>query len=177
MNSLKEYLLKLTEISRFFALPDYLILMSIFLIILLIFLLSVALRGRALPFMLFFSLSGGLILASPFIYQWIMESYLKKIEFTLTHNESLQYDAVYFVEGSFKNLGHLDFRGCVVEINFIPKDLKKFERIKYKINPKYSKTEIYKTPLKKQEVMDFKIVIPSPNSQVQFDLDTKGACY
>lgn len=177
MDVLKEYLLKLLDVSRFFALIDYLVLIGIFLVILLIFLLSIALRGRAFPFMVLFLLSGGLIIASPFIYQWIMESYLKKTEFTLTHNESLQYDAVYFVEGSFKNLGYLDFRGCVVEVNFIPKSLKKLQRIKYKINPRYAHIEIYKTPLKKQESMDFKLVIPSPNSKLSFDLDTKGVCY
>ncbi|WP_299548430.1 DUF2393 family protein [uncultured Helicobacter sp.] len=177
MEGLKEYLLKLFEVSHFFALTDYLILVGIFLIILLIFLLSIVLRRRALPFMMLFFLSGGLILASPFLYQWIMESYLKKTEFALTHNASLQYDAVYFVEGNFKNLGHLDFKGCVVEVSFIPKNLKKLERLKYKIKPRYSHTEIYKTPLKKQETMDFKIVIPSPNPKISFDLYTKGACY
>ncbi|MBX7490175.1 DUF2393 family protein [Helicobacter turcicus] len=177
MDGLKEYLLKLLDISRFFALLDYLVLIGIFLIILLIFLLGIALRGRTFPFAVLFLLSGGLIPASPFIYQWIMESYLKKTEFILTHNESLQYDAVYFVEGSFKNIGYLDFRGCVVEVNFIPKDSKKLQRIKYKINPRYAHIKIYKTPLNKQESMDFKLVIPSPNPKVSFDLYTKGACY
>lgn len=177
MGELKEYLLKLLEVSRFFALTDYLVLISIFLIILLIFLLGVALRGRLLAFMLLCLLSSGLIFASPFIYRWIMESHLKKIEFELTHNASLQYDAVYFVEGNFKNLGHLDFRGCVVDVNFIPKGIKKIDRIRYKVKPRYLHTEVYKTPLKKQESMDFKIVIPSPNPNLSFELETKGACY
>ncbi|MCI5969494.1 DUF2393 family protein [Helicobacter sp.] len=177
MDGLKGYLLRLLDVERFFALTDYLVLISLFLIILLMFLLSIALRKYAIPFVILFLSSGGLILVSPFIYQWIMESYLKKIEFTLTHNASLQYDAVYFVEGSLKNLGYLDFRGCVVEVNFIPKGLKQLQRIKYKIKPRYLHTEIYKTPLKKQESMDFKFVIPSPNPALNFDLNTKGACY
>ncbi|TLD82425.1 DUF2393 domain-containing protein [Helicobacter sp. MIT 11-5569] len=177
MEGIKGYLLKLLDISHFFALPDYLVLICIFLCILLIFLLSIALRARAFIFLILFLSSGALVIVSPFIYQSIMESYLKKIEFTLTHNKSLQYDAVYFVEGSFKNLGLLDFRGCVVKVDLIPKGLKRLERIKHKINPKYSHIEIYKTPLKKQESMDFKLVIPSPNRELSFELNTKGACY
>ena len=117
------------------------------------------------------------MLASPFVYQFIMESYLKQIDLTLFHNERLQYDNVYYVEGQFTNIGMLDFKGCVLSVNFIPKGLKKFDRIKYKIRPRYPYTKIYKTPLKKLEPMEFKVVIPSPNPELDFTLVTKGACY
>lgn len=177
MERLKEYLLKLLEVTYFFSLPDYLVFIGLFLVILLIFLLGVALRAHTFVFTFLFLLSGGLIFAAPFIYQWIMESYFKKTEFILTHNARLQYDAVYFVEGSFKNVGYLDFRGCVVEVGFIPDTLKTFAQMRQRINPKYSHVEIYKTPLNKGETMDFKLVIPSPNPQLHFQLHTKGACY
>ena len=177
MEGLKEYLLELLHISNFLSLPDYLVLVSIFLVILLIFLLGVAFRSNSVIFLVLFFFSGVLMLASPFVYQFIMESYLKQIDLTLFHNERLQYDNVYYVEGQFTNIGMLDFKGCVLSVNFIPKGLKKFDRIKYKIRPRYSYTKIYKTPLKKLEPMEFKVVIPSPNPELDFTLVTKGACY
>ena len=97
MEGLKEYLLELLHISNFLSLPDYLVLVSIFLVILLIFLLGVAFRSNSVIFLVLFFFSGVLMLASPFVYQFIMESYLKQIDLTLFHNERLQYDNVYYV--------------------------------------------------------------------------------
>lgn len=172
-----EQLLEILDMAYFFALPDYLVLACIFLSILLIFLMSIELRMNALLFFLFFLLSGALCVASPFIYQKIMEDYVKKIDFTLVHNEKLHYDQVYFIEGSFKNLGLLDFRGCVVLVDFIPKGLNQLETLKYALSPEFSHTQIYNTPLKRQDSMEFKFVVVPPDTEVDYVLKTKGACY
>ena len=81
------------------------------------------------------------------------------------------------MEAEYTNGGMLEFESGVLSVNFIPKGLKKIDRIKYKIRPRYSYTKIYKTPLKKLEPMEFKVVIPSPNPELEFTLITKGACY
>lgn len=177
MNEMKNSLMALLDIANYFSLPDYLVLSCIFLAILLFFLLSVAFRFHALIASLTFVISGILLFSSPFLYQTIMESYLKQIDLTLFHNEKLQYDEVYFIEGQFTNVGLLDFRGCVLSVNFIPAGLKKAKLLKYKIKPKFLHIENYKTPLKKLESMEFKLIIPSPQANTNFTLETKGACY
>ncbi len=177
MNEMKSYLMALLNTSNYFSLPDYLVLSCIFLVILLFFLLSVALRFNAVIATLTFVISGILLFASPFIYQTIMESYLKQIDLTLFHNEQLHYDDAYFIEGQFTNVGLLDFRGCVLSVNFIPTGLKKIKQLKYKIKPKFIHIENYKTPLKKLESMEFKLIIPPPQANMNFTLETKGACY
>ena len=174
MNEIKDFIIDVLDISRY---PDYLVLICIFLVILLLFLMSVAMRFYTLVAFILFMTSASLLLASPFIYQIIMESYIKKIEFTLKHNDGLQYDKAYFVEGTIKNVGFLDFKGCSININFIPKNLKKLDLIKYKLRPRFQYTKDYTQPLLKRDSMDFKIVIPSPNENLNFNLQTKGACY
>lgn len=177
MENFKAYLGEVLSISSYFALPDYLILIAIFLVILLIFLLSVAFRAHSLIAFCLFAVSGVLFFTSPFLYQYIMEAHLKKIALTLTNNAQLEYNTTYFVEGSIENQGLLDFRGCTIKVNFIPANLKAIKVIKYKLNPKHLVIERYKTPLQKGESMDFKIVIPSPNEKIAYKLHTQGACY
>lgn len=82
-------------------------------------------RFNALLATLTFVISGIFLFGSPFIYQTIMESYVKQIDLTLFHNEQLHYDDVYYIEGQFTNVGLIDFRGCVLSVNFIPMGLKK----------------------------------------------------
>lgn len=177
MNEIKSYLMSLLDVANYFSLPDYLVLSCIFLVILLFFLLSVALRFNAVIATLTFLISGGLFFSSPFLYQVIMESYLKQIDLTLLHNEQLHYDDAYFIEGQFTNVGLLDFKGCVLSVNFIPAGIKKYKRIKYKIKPKFIHIENYKIPLKKLESMEFKLIVPAPQADMNFTLETKGACY
>ncbi|TLD86981.1 DUF2393 family protein [Helicobacter sp. MIT 05-5294] len=177
MNEMKNHLMTFLDVANYFSLPDYLVLSCIFLMILLFFLLSVALRFNAIVATLTFLISGILLFSAPFLYQMIMESYLKQIDLTLFHNERLHYDGAYFVEGQFTNVGLLDFRGCVLSVNFIPAGLKKHKRIKYQIKPQYLHIENYKIPLKKLESMEFKLIIPSPKENMDFIMETKGACY
>ena len=177
MDEMKNYLMAQLDTIHYFSLPDYLVLSCIFLIILLFFLLSIALRFNALLATLTFVISGIFLFGSPFIYQTIMESYVKQIDLTLFHNEQLHYDDVYYIEGQFTNVGLIDFRGCVLSVNFIPMGLKKIKTLRYKIKPKFMHIENYKIPLKKLESREFKLIIPSPQANMKFTLDTKGACY
>ncbi|MDD6056440.1 MAG: DUF2393 family protein [Helicobacteraceae bacterium] len=174
---MQTYINKLISISHYFSMPDYLVLIAIFLIILLIFLISVAFRASALISFLFFFVSGVLYFGSPFIYQQIQEKDLKKIEFSLKHNQALTYDNSYFIEGSIKNIGKLDFRGCSIRVNFIPQHAKALDKIRYKIRPRYLEIKEYKTPLKKGESMEFKFTIAPPRDDIKFNLTTQGACY
>lgn len=177
MNEIKNYLITLTNTINYFSLYDYLVFSCIFLFILLFFLLSVAFRFNAILATLTFVMSICLLFASPFVYQVIMESYIKQIDLTLLNNGRLQYEDVYYIEGQFTNVGMLDFRGCVLSVNFIPSGLKRIKQLKYKIKPQFLHIENYKVPLKKLESFEFKLVIPSPQPNTRFTLETKGACY
>lgn len=63
MDEMKNYLMALLDTIHYFSLPDYLVLSCIFLIILLFFLLSIALRFNALLATLTFVISGIFLLA------------------------------------------------------------------------------------------------------------------
>lgn len=174
---IKAYFAKITTLLQFFSLPDYLILISIFLVILIFFLLSVVFRlSRVIAFFLLL-ISVILFFSAPITYQYIMENYIKKIDFNLSKNEKLQYDSFYYVEGNITNISHVDFKGCLISTNFIPSNTKKYRYIKYRLLPTYIHYEHLKTPLEKNQTTEFKVVIPSPNPQVQYILESKGMCY
>lgn len=174
---IKAYFAKITSMLSYFTLSDYLILISLFLTILIFFLLSVVFRlNRIFAFLLLLT-SVVLFFTSPVIYEYIMEKYIKTIEFTLNKNEKLQYNDFYYVEGSIKNIGEIDFKGCIVSVNFIPRNTKHYRYIKYRLIPSHIHYENYKNPLNLNDSMNFNIVIPSPNPQVDYTLETKGVCY
>ena len=180
ITSFQNYFLFLNKITQYFSLPDYLILISIFLVILLFFLLSIILRFNLILGFLMLFISGAFFVASPFIYQYIMESHLKKIELTLSNNDKLQYDDTYYIKGTIKNIGYFDLKGCIISTNFIPQNTDKFNLIRYKIKPIFTHRETYKQPLKKQETLDFEILFQAPstiNTDIKYILETKGSCY
>lgn len=169
----------LTQFTQYLSLYDYLILAAIFLIILLFFLLSIILRTRIIWGFLMLFTSGILFLFSPFIYQYLMQSHLKKSELTLSHNDKLQYDDNYYIKGTIKNIGYLDFKGCVVETRFTPKNANRFQQVKYKLKPILSHKETYKKPLKKQESFEFEFLFQAPDSfdHSRYKLHTQADCY
>ena len=163
--------------TQYFSLYDYLILALIFLAVLLFFLLSVTFRSNLLIAGATFFISFLLFMLSPFLHQMTMESFLRKIDFTLDNNDKLQYNAVYYVSGSITNRGKVDFKGCIVSANFIPKNAPKVKKIRYEVKPIFLHKEVYKKPLKRNETMDFKIIIPTPNPEIDFTLKTYGTCF
>ncbi|EES90023.1 DUF2393 domain-containing protein [Helicobacter canadensis] len=177
--TLESFLSLLTQFTQYFSLYDYLILSSIFLGILLFFLLSILLSSNTIVCFLMLFMSAILFFASPFIYQYIMQTYLKKIELTLSHNSKLQYDDIYYIKGTIKNAGSLDLKGCVVTTNFIPKNSNQFQQIKYTIRPIFRHKETYKKPLKKQESFEFEALFEAPKSLIysNYKLQTQADCY
>ena len=174
---IKDLISGFSQTIFYFSLIDYLIFCVIFLAILLFFLLSAFLRFKVLLAGFFLLTSLILFILSPFLYQIVIEKLVKKIDFSLTHNKKLNFDDVYYVEGTIKNEGKVDFRGCVVAVNFLPSKLNRVKKIKYEVTPIFLHKEEYKKPLKIGEVMDFQIIIPSPNKEMQYTLSTKGSCY
>ena len=177
MPFIQELLSGLKQTYSYFSMPDFLVFGGIFLFILLLFLLSAFFRYKILLAGIFLIFSIFAFVASPFLYQLLMEKVVRKIDFNLIHNKKLNFDNVYYIEGKITNLGKVDFRGCVVAVNFLPLKLTKGRKIKHEITPIFLHKENYKKPLKIGESMDFQIIIPSPNEEMQYKLSTKGACY
>ncbi|MDE5591734.1 MAG: DUF2393 domain-containing protein, partial [Helicobacter sp.] len=164
-------------IAEYFSLVDYLALVGRFLSILLLFLVSIAVRSNLTWAFLFGLLSVVLFLSAPFIYQWSMQTFIRKVDLALTYNDRLHYDTSYYVEGKLTNKGLLEFKGCIVSVNFIPKQANRLQRLKYEIRPFYEYLEVYKKDLKIGESLDFKIIIPSPHEEYDYVLNTIGNCY
>ncbi|WP_104721534.1 DUF2393 family protein [Helicobacter mesocricetorum] len=175
--SLKAIIASFIDFFDYFSLPDYLLLTSGFLVLLLLLLLFIALRSY--PVVAFVVFLAGLILLflSPLIYQVLMEDIIRKTEITLKFNHKMHYDDTYFIEGSLVNKGIIKFRGCVISVNFIPKGVKKLQSLRYEVKPIHRHLQVYKNPLNIDEQLDFKILIPSPNTKVLYYLNTKGSCY
>ncbi len=169
----------LAQFTQYFSLYDYLILTAIFLGILLFFLLSLVLRYNLIWGFSMFFISTILFITAPFIYQYLMQNHFKKIQLTLSHNSKLQYDDIYYIKGVIKNIGYLDFKGCVVKTSFTPKNANQFQQIKYKLRPVFSHQEFYKKPLKKQESLEFEFLFQAPNSfeHSRYKLHTQADCY
>ena len=176
---LESFLSLLTQFMRDFSLYDYLILASLFLTILLFFLLSIIISSNIIGRILMLFVSAILFLTSPFVYQHIMQNYLKKTESTFSYNNKLQYDDIYYIKGVVKNIGYLDLRGCVLTANFIPKNSNQFQQIKYKLNPIFLYKKTYKKPFKKQESFEFEALFEAPKSLIHsnYKLQTQVDCY
>ncbi|TLE17184.1 DUF2393 domain-containing protein [Helicobacter apodemus] len=175
--SLKATIASFMDFAEYFSLPDYLILTSGFLVLLLLLLLFVALRSYFIVAFVVFLVGLILFFLSPLVYQVLMTNVIRKVEITLKFNQKMYYDDSYFVEGSLVNKGIIKFRGCVISVNFVPKGIKKLQALRYEIKPIYKHLQVYENPLNVDEKLDFKILIPSPNPEVLYFLNTRGSCY
>ncbi|PZT47394.1 hypothetical protein B6S12_09350 [Helicobacter valdiviensis] len=175
--TLNEYFSKFSTIFGYLSLADYLVLVVFFLCIVLFFLLAVALRHRILLGIFMFLCSMILLVLSPYFYQITMENYLKKVEMKLSYNGKLNFDPSYYVEGKIKNIGLLKTKGCIISVDFLPKNLSPIKQLKYTLKPFYTHKEVYKTPLNKGEELEFKIIIDNFKQQEEYMLKTRGMCY
>ncbi|CAM2815933.1 DUF2393 family protein [Helicobacter burdigaliensis] len=174
---LKEYLSKFSTIFNYLSLADYLVLVVLFLAVVLFFLLAVALRYRALLSVFMFLCSMVLLGLSPFLYQAIMENYLKKTQMQLSHNGKLKFDTSYYVEGTIKNMGLLKIRGCIISVDFLPQNLSPIKELKYTLKPFYTYKKVYETPLSREGELEFKIIIDNFDKEKEYNLKTRGMCY
>ncbi|MDE5602967.1 MAG: DUF2393 domain-containing protein, partial [Helicobacter sp.] len=135
--ALKSTIISFAGFVQYFSLPDYLILTSGFLVLLILLLLFVVLRSHFVAAFVVFLIALILLFLSPLIYQVLMEKIIRKVEITFKFNQKMHYDDSYFIEGTLINKGIIKFRGCAISVNFIPKGIKKLQSLKYEIKPIY----------------------------------------
>lgn len=176
MGEFKSYLQDFITQMSYFQISDYLVLSAIFLLVLLFFMLTIALRASAGVASLCFLLCVVILGAAPFIYEAVNENFIKPINFKLLHNSKLEYDEVFFVEGEFESRAKT-LAGCVVSVRLEPSKAKPLARLRYKIKPFFEHIEKLKTPLKKGEKLPFSIIIKSPAPGEKMRIITNGSCF
>jgi len=161
-----------------FTFHDVLGLIVAFLIFILLLTITIMLKNTILK-LLFFLITIGFLVASPFLVKDTIDSTLRAVDLNITSEKRLVFTDTLVISGSLTNKGLIDYSKCSIYTRVVPKDTNEYLKpIFLYIKPLYySKDKLDISYLKMNETVDFKVAINNFTTKSNYESVVAGECF
>lgn len=149
-----------------------------FLLFLILFFAAIAMRKRIGMLLLFLMLSFVVLGVSPITIKYVVNTYMKKTEITLTTDKKLQYINTVIIAGKLKNTGMMDYKKrCIITAKLVAKSSNPLKQVTKELKPLRKKELVIDEWLAVGEETKFKIIIDDFDYQKPFMSIVKAECW
>lgn len=149
-----------------------------FLLFLVFFFMAIAMRKK-LGMMLLFLLFSFMILGiSPIAIKYVVNTYMKKTEITLTTDKKLSYIDTVIIAGKLKNTGLMNYtKKCIISAKLVARSSNQLKQVAKEFKPLQKKEIVLYDPLPVGKEINFKIIIDHFEYTKPFKSVVKAECW
>lgn len=168
----------LTEFVNTLSIYEYAGFAVAFLLFLIFFFMAIAMRKKIGMMLLFLMISFVVLGVSPIAIKYVVNTYMKKTEITLSTDKKLSYIDTVIIAGKLKNTGLMDYtKKCIVSAKLVAKSSNQLKQVTKEFKPLRKKEIILYDPLPVGKETQFKIIIDGFDYEKPFKSVVKAECW
>lgn len=154
---------------------DYILFGSVFAIFILLIILVIVLRKKTFIAITLFLLAFLIVILGPTLGYSKMHSYIFKNSTKITEHKKLTYTKAIVVQGTLKNESNVDFSLCKIKASAYKVNSNAIKNYLFQFNP-FKEMSILEYDIKKDETIEFKIIIDSFNYSKDYNVSVGASC-